>query len=90
VSSRILIIEDEFHAEQMARHADIEAAMADLREWARRPWDTAPNRCPCTGWRTCGRDYVIVEYDTLRQPWAEMARHRVLSISAKGLIWHEA
>jgi hypothetical protein len=90
VSSRIFVIEDDFHAQWLAKHRDLEAALAEIREWSNRPWDAPPNRCPCTSWRTCGRDYVIIEYDTLRQPWAIMARHRVLSISAKGLIWHEA
>ncbi len=90
MSSRIFVIEDEFHAEELGKHLDKDAAMADIREWSKRPWDAAPNRCPCTSWRTCGRDYVIIEYDTAGSPWTKVARHRVLSISAGGVIWHEA
>ncbi|MCC7502930.1 MAG: hypothetical protein IT229_10400 [Flavobacteriales bacterium] len=90
MSGRLFIIEDEFHAQQLARHMDKASALVDIKEWSTKPWDEAPNRCPCTSWRTCGRDYVIVEYNTAGRPWIEIARHHVLSISAKGSIWHEA
>lgn len=90
MSKRVFVIEDEFHAEEMARHRDLPSALAVVKEWSMRPWDDLPNRCSCSSWRTCRRDYVIVEYDIAEQPWAEVSRHRVLSISSKGSIWHEA
>ena len=42
---------------------------------------------PCTNWRTCGRAYEIVEYDTSSIPWKELRRVPVLEIDSSGANW---
>ena len=81
-------IEDESHAEpQKGEFDSFEAAMNELKSRAQLPWDEAPNRCPCTSWKTCGRNYQIIEYDDSTIPWKELDRHDVLTVSAQGVIW---
>jgi hypothetical protein len=42
---------------------------------------------PCTGWRTCGRRYVINEYDASKVPWQLLRRLPALEVDAKGVRW---
>ncbi|MDY7395103.1 hypothetical protein UMM65_07605 [Aureibaculum sp. 2210JD6-5] len=81
-------IEDESHAElQMGKFNSYKDAINELKRRAEIPWSEKPNRCPCTSWETCGRNYVIIEYDDSRIPWKELNRYSVLEISAKGIKW---
>lgn len=76
-------IEDERHAEpQDGRYSSFDEAMAELKRRADLPWDEPPNVAPCASWKSCGRNYEIVEYDTSARPWKELRRVPVLEISA--------
>jgi hypothetical protein len=83
----MFVIEDELHAEHQGEFADRETAMAELERRAQIPWDQPPNVAPCTSWRTCGRNYELVQYDDKQSPWRELDRIRVLEISAAGIKW---
>jgi hypothetical protein len=65
----MFVIEDEIHAEQLGKFSSFEAAVSELRRFAAIAWDHHPNLAPCTSWQTCGREYGIIEYDTLSTPW---------------------
>jgi hypothetical protein len=81
-------IEDEWHAElQDGDFPSLVAAAIELRRLADIPWDQVPNVAPCTSWRTCGRKYELVEYDTSVDPWRQIRRVEVLEIDSKGIRW---
>jgi hypothetical protein len=83
----MFIISDELHAEWIGEFPHREQAMAELHRLAGVPWDQAPNRAPCTGSKTCGRSYELVEYDDSQKPWRELSRIPMLDISAAGVRW---
>lgn len=84
----MFIIEDEIHAEwQEGEYRTFEDAFAELEKRATIPWDEEPNRCPCSNWKDCERNYQIIEYDTSKLPWTELQRKDILTISAKGIKW---
>ena len=84
----MFIIEDDLHAEwQKGEHPTLDAALDELRKRAKLPWDESPNRAPCMSWRTCGRMYVIVEFDTSSTPWRELRRLPILEVTANGADW---
>jgi len=85
----LFVIEDEAHAEQCGEHSTLEEAVAKLRQLAGIPWSEEPNVAPCTSWRTCGRRYEIVQYETSSHPWKELRRTPVLEINAKGTFWQK-
>lgn len=83
-------IEDESHAEpQRGKFESYDDALNEIKNRAKIPWDKAPNRCPCSNWKTCGRHYQIIQYDDTTVPWKELNRYSILKISAKGIIWIE-
>jgi len=82
------VIEDEFHAEWMGEFTSEEEALTELRRRAQLPWDQPPNRAPCMSWRTCGREYCVLEFDDTQKPWKELRRTRVLEVSALEVTWH--
>lgn len=57
-------IEDERHSEFHGDFETMAAAVEELRRRAEIPWDQEPNRAPCTNWRTCGRSYGIIEFES--------------------------
>jgi hypothetical protein len=83
----MFLIEDEIHAEHHGQFASLDEAISELRRRATITWDQAPNAAPCTSWKTCGRDYVVVEYDDSQSPWKELRRMPVLRVSASGVEW---
>jgi hypothetical protein len=84
----MFVIDDEFHAElQDGEFHSLDEAVVELRRRATLPWDQPPNLAPCTNWRTCGRKYVIIEYDTSTTPWQELERTEYLEIDANGVRW---
>jgi hypothetical protein len=85
--SPIYVIEDEWHAEHLGEFDSRETAHGELRRLAEIPWDQAPNVCPCMSWRTCGRRYHVVEYDTSCSPWRQISDEALLDVSAKGTMW---
>jgi hypothetical protein len=83
----MFVIEDERHAEPQGRFVGFQQAIVELKRRAEIPWDQEPNRAPCMGWETCGRTYVVIEYDDSHLPWKELRRVTVLDISASGVKW---
>jgi hypothetical protein len=86
----MFVIEDEAHAEPQGEFDALESAVAELRRRAEIPWDRAPNLAPCVDWKTCGRRYEIVEYDSAETPWREIRRLHALDVSAGGARWAAA
>ena len=82
-------IEDEAHAEWCSQHHTYDEAVSRLRELAAIPWDQTPNAPPCSNWRTCGRRYEVVEFDTSVLPWEEVRRMPALEISSRGVRWEK-
>jgi hypothetical protein len=64
----MFLIEDEIHAEPQGQFASFDEAMVELTRRAEVPWDQPPNVAPCLSWKTCGREYVVIEYDDSRVP----------------------
>jgi hypothetical protein len=62
-------------------------ALAEVLGRVALPWDQYPNRAPCTSWATCGREYVIREYQTGSEPWTVIRAVPVASLSAAGVTW---
>jgi len=83
----VFLIEDEIHSADQGRFATRADALAELKRLALIPWDNEPNLAPCTSWKTCGRDYVVIEYDDSNGGWHELSREMVLRISALGIEW---
>jgi hypothetical protein len=81
------ILEDETHAAWLGEFTSFAEAMRELKRLAGLPWDQPPNLAPCQSWRTCGRTYVLVEYETSSEPWTELRRMPVLEVDAEGARW---
>jgi hypothetical protein len=82
----MFVIEDEFHCEHIGEYPTRAEAVAELRRLAGLPWDDAPNQAPCMSWRTCGRNYELVEYDDSATP-KSVHRSPALNVSAQGAEW---
>lgn len=80
---KIFVIEDENHCETHGKYHSLEDAVAELKNLTGLPWDKEPNRAPCVGWESCGRKYIIIEYDVSNKQWNEIKRTPGLNISAK-------
>lgn len=85
----MFVIEDEVHAEWCGQFKSFEEALAEIEARSRIAWDSKPNVCPCTSWRTCSREYAILEFDASREPWTEVSRTPVLTVSSKGVRWED-
>jgi hypothetical protein len=83
----LFVIEDEKHAEPQGEYANLSAAIAELQRRSEIDWQEEPNRAPCMSWETCGRDYVIHEYDNATLPWKLIRSIPAFQISAKGVVW---
>lgn len=81
----MFVIEDELHCDWHGQFATFDEAVAALRRRATLPWDEPPNVAPCTSWKTCGREYVIIEFDDSHQPWKELRRIPAFHMSAEGV-----
>jgi hypothetical protein len=86
----MFIIEDEAHAEWCGEFTTKEEAILELRARSLIPWNQEPNVCPCMSWRTCGREYFILEFNTSVEPWEERSRTPVLSVSSKEVKWEQS
>jgi hypothetical protein len=86
---RTILIVDDVHCENQEGKFDrFEDAVAELKRRATIPWDQAPNQAPCMGWKKCGREYCIEEYDiTDPHHWKMVRRVEVLKISSKEIKW---
>lgn len=85
----MFVIEDEIHAEWSGEFHSFMDAIAELEARSHVAWDIPPNRCPCMSWKTCCREYSVVEFDSSTTPWTEKSRAPVLTISAKGVQWEK-
>jgi hypothetical protein len=83
----IYVINDERHDEWQSEHATLREAINELQRLTLISWDQEPNRAPCVSWRTCGREYEIVEYDPSVMPWREVQRLPALEINRAGVRW---
>ena len=83
----MFVIEDESHAEHFGEFESKIDAIGELQRLAKLPWDEAPNVCPCKSWRTCGRSYHLIEYDTSGTPWRQVSNLPFLEVSAAGISW---
>jgi hypothetical protein len=83
----MFVIEDEWHAEWIGEFASRDEAHVILRKLAQTPWDQPPNKCPCTSWRTCGRRYHLIEFETSAEPWRRLGDEPVLEVSAARTAW---
>ena len=84
---KTFVVEDQTHAERVGEFRTIAEARAELDRLSRIAWDESPNVAPCQSWRTCGRDYEIIEYETSALPWTETTRFAGLKVSAAGAVW---
>ena len=83
----MFVIEDQLHDERHGQFSTLQAAIDELKRRAAVPWDQDPNVAPCRNWRSCGRAYEIVEYAESGHPQKELARFKVLEVSASGVLW---
>ena len=83
----MFVIEDEFHAEWIGEFGTREETDTELRTLASMPWNEAPNLCPCANWRSCGRRYHVIQFETSTEPWRQLSNEAVLEVSAKATTW---
>lgn len=83
----MFVIEDEIHCDWHGQYGNFDDAVAELRRRATLPWDQPPNAAPCTSSKTCGREYVIIEFDDSSLPWKELRRVPAFDVSAAGVKW---
>ena len=84
---KCFVIEDESHSEWIGRFDSLGEAWTEVERRAAILWDQEPNVAPCASWRTCGRTYEIIEFETSNSPWQELQRFSVLNVSATGVVW---
>ena len=70
--ARIFVVEDDFHAELMGKFSSKEEAR-ELLERLRANPSALENRAPCTSWKTCSRQYYLLEYEDSQTPWAKLS-----------------
>jgi len=83
----VFVFEDEIHCDWHGQYATLGDAIAELRRRATLRWDEQPNGAPCTSWESCGREYVIIEFDDSPSPWKELRRIPAFEVSASGVEW---
>ena len=81
------VIEDELHAEWIAECSTMAEVVGVLERLAAAPWDAPPNRAPCTSWETCGREYVVLEFDAADEARPARRRLPALEVTAAGATW---
>lgn len=84
-----VFIEDRFHCDRIAECDSFDAAIERLKQIAQLSWDQTPNRAPCRSWRTCGREYQVIEFDDSAAPWKVVRAVPVLRVSASSIEWSE-
>lgn len=84
----MFMIDDDRHAEpQAGEYPTREDALAEIVRRAALGWDEPPNRAPCMSWKTCGREYQIIEYDDSVLPWRTISVEPIMEIGADGVRW---
>lgn len=82
-------IEDEIHADGFREFESFQGALNEVQRLAALPWDSEPVVAPCSSWRTCGRDFEIVEFHKTSPYPTEIARTPIAELRASGLKWSE-
>lgn len=77
------IVEDLRHAEAVGSFETRSEAIDEARRLASVPWDAEPNLAPCTQWRTCGREWEVVEISNGQV----ISRFPVVTVTAKVVHW---
>ena len=83
----MFVIEDRTHSDWMGEFQTIGEAISELSRLRTIAWDEPPNRCPCSRWKTCRRDYDLIEFGTASTPWHPLRRVPALSVSSAGATW---
>ncbi len=83
----MFVISDDLHDESAGEFSSLEEAVSGARRLATIAWDQEPNLAPCTAWRTCGRNYEVIEFDHSSVPWREVRRFPAFEIDASGVRW---
>lgn len=85
----LFIIEDEGHAEWLPHEFNtFEDALDEVHRLVAIPWDSEPNRAPCTNWQSCGRNWVILQFDNSTLPhWTELTRTAVAEVRKGATRW---
>ena len=83
----MFIIEDEAHSEYIAEVQTWEEAITELKRLSKIPWDKEPNQAPCISWKTCGREYIIIEFDGDGNSAKQLRRVSALGVSAESITW---
>lgn len=83
------VVEDEEHCESFSKHASMDDAIEEIRRLSELPWDADPNRCPCMSWKTCSREWIVVEYDPSTKPYPQQVRRTdvICQIGSAGVRW---
>jgi hypothetical protein len=84
----MFIVEDEIYSECGGEFITRKAAIVVLVALSKLSWNSPLNACQCMSWQTCGRDDALVEFNTAFNPWEELSRTLIFSISSKGICWH--
>jgi hypothetical protein len=82
------LIEDVNHGEIHGSFADTDSAMTELRRRSALAWDDPPNRAPCGEWRTCGREFYLLEASGTGPEFRVLRNVSVLQIRAAGVRWN--
>ena len=83
----IFVLEDNVHAEHVGEYELFNDALEKAKELYLIPWDKEPNKCPYLSWKTCGREYRIVNFEVVQDKWNELARSEIFSISSSKKEW---
>jgi hypothetical protein len=87
--SKVILIQDDRHSElQKTEYESFREAVAELKRRATIPFHEPPNRAPCSGWRTCGREYSLREFEKTAPPWKSLRKVVVLEVSPTGVVWN--
>jgi hypothetical protein len=80
----VAYIEDEVHSEQVGPSEDFADALAALRRRAAVPWDTAPNKAPCSSLEDVRRQYHVLEYAADQELWTLLRKSMPSTSPQKG------
>ena len=87
-NTNMFVIEDGIHSDWHGEFSNLEEALSELRRRANIKWGVEPNQAPCSSWKTCGREYWIIEFESDLES-KEIRRFKALEISASGVKWEK-
>ena len=84
----MFIIEDSLHSETIVESESYEKIIQEIKRISIIPFETEPNVPPCQNHENCKREYDIIEYNTSTDPWVEIKRIPIFSISKNEIKWY--